>query len=216
MKVIDLLIGPMGAGTSFLGYVQHLITQENPTIELPEKKDNCWDEYVLKYKLFEPLTPIQKEYKKVINNIDNATQGNYKQFADAIDDGAELMFHYYPFGLSEFVTLNNRLFLSCNKERFFGCYKLGLIKNNGLPVDCRGEQNDDLWYEECNKEWQNHVQTKIKCTFDYFLDYDDLFVNFNKGVIEMFLNSTPNRKHFDTEAVVQLFKDYSKKNQGIL
>ena len=107
-----------------------LITQENPIIELRSKKDICWDEYVLKYKTFEPLTPIQKEYKKVINNIDNATQENYKKFADAIDDGAELMFHYYPFGLREYVNLNNRLFLSCNKERFTWCYKLGLIKNN--------------------------------------------------------------------------------------
>ena len=209
MKVIDLLIGPMGAGTSFLGYVQHLITQENPIIELPSKKDNCWDEYVLKYKTFEPLTPIQKEYKKVINNIDNATQENYQRFADAIDDGAELMFHHYPFGLSKFVTLNNRMFLSCNKERFTWCYKLGLIKNNE-------DLHEGIWIDDCNKEWQNHVQTKIKCTFDYYFDYEDLFVNFNKGVIEMFCNSTPNRKHFDTEAVVKLFKDYSKKNNGIL
>ena len=212
MKSIDILVGPMGAGTSFLGYLQHIIT----TNLGDTKADNCWDDYVLQFKKFEPLTPTAKQIKRTINNINNATESNYEKFANAIEEGSELLFHYYPFGLDKFLNLNNRFFLSCTKDRFFWCYKLGLIKNNDLPVDCRGEHNDDLWYEECNKEWQNHVETKIKCTFDYHVDYEEVFVEPNKGVIQMLLKATPNGRSFNIDEIIDLLIKYNSRNNEIL
>ena len=65
MKVIDLLIGPMGAGTSFLGYLQHIIT----TNLGDTKADNCWDDYVLQFKKFEPLTSEAKQIQQRMNRM---------------------------------------------------------------------------------------------------------------------------------------------------
>ena len=63
-----------------------------------------------------------------------------------------------------------------------------------ILVDCRGEHNDDSWYEECNKEWQNLLK-QIKCTFDY-PEYEEVFVKPNKGVIPNAIESNTKRKKF--------------------
>ena len=59
----------MGAGTSFLGYLQHIITTQSGDT----KADNCWDDYVHSLKSLNPISTA-KQIKRTTQHINNATE----------------------------------------------------------------------------------------------------------------------------------------------
>ena len=203
MKTIDILCVPFGAGGSFIGYVQNLIKQKDPTKELSQwgfrKDGSSWDDYVCQFKTFEPLTQEEKQAKKLINSS-RGTEQDYKHFAEVIQEGRELMFHFYPLELLPYVNLNNRLFVNCTRAEFEHCWHLGISKNKDKYLNI-----------ELEAEWQRHQETKIKCTFDYHINYKDLFVKPNKTVIQSLMNATTNE--YDIDLVVEQFTRYGKQNK---
>ena len=211
MKVIDILVAPMGAGSSFLGYLQNLVKQENPESELKQWQfrldGSSWDDYVLQFKPFKRLTPEQKQAKKKINNLSLLKEQDVKVFSELLDEGSEILLHYYPFQMIPYVDLNNRFFLSCSKELFRKCWLLGISKNSN--------QSYDKWEEQCEWEWQNHVETKIKCTFDYHVDYEELYWEPDEKVINTLLES-PDRKWHDMNPIIELCTKYGELNKRLM
>jgi len=218
---LKLIIAPYGAGSHFLGYIQSILLGDKSIEDVDSRERNLWDfEHVLAFdegiriadREQRPfLSNKQKTLKQKMGNLDTLGEPVIRKFSQYTDSDLELNFHIYPFGIEEYFDPEVVFFLTMNKERFFWCFQLAMLKHQEDPRDS--------WKADADKEWENHLQIKQQLKDSSIIfDYDDLFTIQDKETINRFINlgGLEHKVNIDIDILCKMFEDYNRCNEQML